>query len=124
MLYDDPHKEDRIRKAVKENKTETPSPDFVSHVMCRVEREGERENIYKPVISRAAWGVIATMVAGIVFLSLFKQEKPWTVDFSVFSFLKTSISPFLWYSIGAIALLVLVQIPLLKIYHSRRIDHM
>ncbi|MGS2738577.1 hypothetical protein [Sinomicrobium sp. M5D2P17] len=124
MLYDDPHKEDRIRKAVKENKPEIPSPDFVRHVMYQVEREGGLKNVYKPVISRTAWGIIAAMVAGIVFLSLYEQEKSWTIDFSVFSFLKTSISPFLWYSIGAIALLVLVQIPLLKIYHSRRIDHM
>ncbi|RNL90617.1 hypothetical protein ED312_05425 [Sinomicrobium pectinilyticum] len=124
MLDGDPHKEDLIRKAVKESSPEIPSPDFVHHVMYRVEREGERKKTDKPIISPAAWGIIAAMVAGIVFLSLFKQENSWTVDLSFFSFLQISVSPFLWYSVGAIALLVLVQIPLLKIYHSRRIDHM
>ncbi|MBC9794733.1 hypothetical protein [Sinomicrobium weinanense] len=122
MIYQDPHREEQIRKAIKAGGGEKPSPDFVRDVMQQVAKEQELKEVYKPLISRTAWGVISVMVACVISLSLFAPEKSWTLDLSFLSFLKTSTSPFLWYCIGIISLLVLVQVPLLKIYHSRSIS--
>ncbi|UGU15106.1 hypothetical protein LS482_15640 [Sinomicrobium kalidii] len=122
MSYNDPHKEELIRKAVKESGPEKPSPDFVHHVMQRV--GGEQEQLpYKPLISGSGWGIIAAVTTGIVLLSLFfTTEWNWTVDLSFLSFLKVSVNTSLWFSIGVILLLILVQIPILKIYHNRKMS--
>lgn len=123
-MYEDRDKEKQIKKAVTEAGLEQPSGDFVHNVMQVIEEDKET-SVYRPLISGSAWGVIAGVISGIVLLSLlFNTENGWTVDLSMFSFLKTAVSPSLCYSIGLILLLILVQVPLLKIYHNRQIDRL
>lgn len=123
MLHEDPYKEKQIKKAVTRAGLEQPSRDFVHNVMQNIE-EGKKTSVYRPLISGGAWRLIAGVIIGIVLLSFFTTENGWVVDLSIFSFLKTAISPSLWYSVGLILLLILVQIPLLKIYHNRKMSHM
>ncbi|HEX9826230.1 MAG TPA: hypothetical protein VGA80_06495 [Flavobacteriaceae bacterium] len=124
------HLDHFIDKVMKSSTLETPSFDFTSKVMSQITATSKNTvTIYKPLFSKTAWGILILLTAGIVGFSVFSKDNTtlgWLdqLDFSrvsnVFSGIK--ISQTAMYSLMMFAVMLFIQIPLLKHYFNKRFD--
>jgi hypothetical protein len=124
------HLDHFIDKVMKSSTLETPSFDFTSKVMSQITATQKNTvTIYKPLFSKTAWGILILLTAGIVGFSVFSKDNTtlgWLdqLDFSrvsnVFSGIK--ISQTAMYSLMMFAVMLFIQIPLLKHYFNKRFD--
>jgi hypothetical protein len=124
------HLDHFIDKVMKSSTLETPSFDFTSKVMSQITATSKNTvTIYKPLFSKTAWGILIVLTAGIVGFSVFSKDNTtlgWLdqLDFSrvsnVFSGIK--ISQTAMYSLMMFAVMLFIQIPLLKHYFNKRFD--
>ena len=124
------HLEQRLdklaKKVVKSSKLESPSLDFTAKVMQQVEASNiSYITVYKPLISKRAWYVIATLIIGGISYAIFggTQSSPWLegVDLSIISnnqvteaISNFSVSKIVSYAIGFGGLAWFIQITLTK----------
>lgn len=119
-----------LDKVMKSSTLESPSFDFTAKVMARVNSTSNRAiSVYRPLISKSTWGILLVLTCGIVIFSLFTKD---TTSLGWFDDLDMSIIPNLFsgiqvsktvmYSLVMFALMLFIQVPVLKHYFDKRLD--
>lgn len=112
-----------IEKVMKHSSLETPSVDFTSLVMGKVEAmESSSKLIYEPLISKRTWVLIAVGFVGLtIFVFMNQSETSGWFNLNYFKIYRISHlfnalhpSKIVALSIGFFCLMLLIQIPLLK----------
>ena len=124
------HIETFIDKAMKSSTLETPSFDFTAKVMSQVTATSKSSvTVYKPLFSKSAWVIMLLSTVGIITFSLFSNDTftlGWfeKVDISKVSnlFSEIKISQTAMYSLLMFAVMLFIQIPLLKHYFDKRFE--
>lgn len=132
------HLEQRLdklaKKVVKSSTLESPSLDFTANVMQQVEAsQVSHITVYKPLISKRAWFVIAILIIGGLSYSIFGGVQDSTliegVDLSIIADNKITnaissitISKMLSYIIGLGGLVWFAQISLMKYLMNKRLQ--
>lgn len=123
-----------IDKVMKQSTLETPSVDFTSIIMGKVDViKANASTTYEPLISKRIWfaifGVFLVFVVYVIWIGKL-EGSGWfgSMDFNILSANKFSeifngirLSNTTSVSILMFAVMLLVQIPLLKYYFSKRI---
>jgi hypothetical protein len=133
--------EQLVEKMMKKTFLDTPSIDFTSNIMSKVlEIKTSKVTVYKPLISKKVWGIIAFAVVALVFYSVFGVETKAsgflnTIDLSLFtnnkivntiSSFKTSsfqVSKTFGYAFMFLGIMICVQILFLKHHFNRRFEN-
>ncbi|UUF15691.1 MULTISPECIES: hypothetical protein [Flavobacterium] len=131
MKESDKNIEQLIEKMMAEEKLQSPSIDFTSKIMAKVELLEEKKiKVYKPLISKSVWIFIGLAVAALlIYISLFSvSENNWKIDeigklysdkistaFSGIHFSKNILYAFL-----IVPFMILVQVGLLKNYFDKK----
>ncbi|MCD9574602.1 hypothetical protein [Flavobacterium soyae] len=131
MKESDKNIEQLIEKMMAEEKLQSPSIDFTSKIMAKVESLEEKKiKVYKPLISKPVWISIGLAVAALViYISLFSvSENNLKIDeigklysdkistvFSGIHFSKNILYAFL-----IVPFMILVQVGLLKNYFDKK----
>ncbi len=123
--------ESLMDKVIKKSALEQPSFDFTANVMAQVECvEQNITTTYQPLISKRVWVMIffgfIAFVAYIMFVTKPEDSSWFTaigIDTENISNLLNGIHPsrIAGYGVGLLAVMLLVQIPLLKNYFDKRI---
>jgi len=121
--------EDLVDKALSNASLDTPSFGFTQQVMQQVHAfEPSKITTYKPLISKMGWFCISLAIIGVfVFLVLGNSAEP-SNAFNVIQFnvsFKNIFSGFafsgtLKYALILFAVMLCIQVPLLKHYFNRR----
>ncbi len=120
-----------VDKVMNEVSLESPSFDFTANVMMQVEKAKQNAvTTYHPLISKRFWalilvGFIAFMI--YIFIVIKPESLGWfnNIDLNtdriskLFSGMKTT--RIAAYGVGLLALMLLVQIPVLKNYFDKRL---
>lgn len=127
--------EELIGKTMSHSTLESPSLDFTAHVMSQVEAVAKTSTtVYKPLISKKVWGLLFGFALVLVAFSIFgtqPESKNWfdTIDFSIFSNNKVTnavsgfrFSQTTFYAILMCAIMLFIQVPLLKHYFNKRME--
>jgi len=120
--------EEFVDKAMKSSALETPSFDFTSKVMSQVTTaQKSTVTVYKPLISKTAWGILLLLTSGLIIYSIFSKDTitlSWLnkLDFSKVSNLFTGvkISNTVMYALLIFAVMLFIQVPMLKHYYDQR----
>ena len=122
--------ENFVDKVMKSSSVEIPSFDFTSKVMSQVTATSKSSvTAYKPLISKTTWGIILLFTVGVVVYSSFSKDTinlGWLdkLDLSkvpnLFSGIK--ISNTVMYSLLMFAVMLFIQVPLLKHYYNKRFE--
>jgi len=128
------HFDKLAKKVMKISLLESPSLDFTTNVMARVEASAVNDiTVYKPLISKRTWFIISVLFIGGLIYSLMGTDVESTgwlskIDFSVISDNKVTqaisgitISKTLAYAIGFFGLVFFIQIPMMKHYFDKRL---
>jgi len=124
------------KKIITASNLETPSLDFTANIMSNINvvTKQSESTIYKPLISKKSWFIIAVIFIVICAYLLFgntSESIGWftDVDFSFVSsfnmasvFSEISFSKTVLYAIVVLALMLFIQIPLLKKHFDNRIS--
>ena len=124
------HIETFVDKVMKSSTLETPSFDFTSKVMLHVSATSTSTvTVYKPLISKTAWVIMLLLTTVIIVYSLFSKDTSTLglfdkLDFSkVFNlFSGVKISQTAMYSLLMFAVMLFIQVPLLKHYFNKRFE--
>lgn len=119
-----------VEKVMKSSTLETPSFDFTTKVMSQITVTSKSTvTVYKPLISKTVWGILVLLTVGVVVFSVFSKD---TTTFGWFDKLDLSrvfnlfsgvkISQTAMYSVMMFAVMLCIQIPLLKHYFNKRFD--
>lgn len=123
-----------VKKYVKEIPTEKPSVDFTKNLMSKIaEIQPEKVIVYKPLISKKGWFLVAASIIAIVLLPFRNAEESLfslpEVDFSFFKELSFSglfdsiqVSTSTAYLLVFFSILFFVQIVYLKGIFEKRIN--
>ncbi|MEZ4793185.1 MAG: hypothetical protein R2783_06905 [Gelidibacter sp.] len=125
------HIENLVGKAMRQSALETTSFDFTANIMAQVDDVKQKvATTYQPLISKRIWSLIfigfIAFIAYMVFISK-PEASGWfkNVDLNaerVSKVLSGIQTPRIAaYGVGLLALMLLVQIPLLKNYFDKRI---
>ncbi|NRD22900.1 hypothetical protein HNV10_06585 [Winogradskyella litoriviva] len=120
-----------IDKIMSEDFLEQPSLDFTNAVMSKVEAISTSDaTVYKPLISKPVWILILgnfTALFGYVILGNNATTASWTdrlelpnVSFNFFENVSSNMSSTLMYAVVLLAIMISIQIPLLKHYFNKR----
>lgn len=125
--------EEFTKFVIKEASIEEPSADFLTKVMDSVKLENKLSvsKVYKPVISKSAWGVIAITFVffGIFILTGVSQDsmKLPNINFSIFNeivstnlFGRIHFSDIFTFSFVLFSLLVILQLAAIKNYFNKQ----
>ncbi len=128
--------DDFVEKVVKDSSLESPSLDFTNKIMSKIETISQSEiTVYRPLISKKAWFIIATLIiGGLTYLMLGDnmQTTGWfdSLDYSLITNNKitekigsVTFSKTLMYAITFFAVVFFIQIPLLKNYFDKRLEY-
>lgn len=131
----DQHIEDMVDRIMKEVSLDTPSLNFTSNVMMKVDTLMKPVTIvYKPLISKRSWVFVMVAIVGLIcyfMLTPSVKSSGWfsNIDFSVvsnniltntISSLKLSRTAF--YAIIMLSVMLIIQIPILKNYFNSRLE--
>ncbi|MFC4816085.1 hypothetical protein [Flavobacterium sp. GCM10023249] len=127
---EDKHIEKLIDKMLKDQTLETPSFDFTSKVLSQVTAiQSSRITTYKPLLSKKTVLIIISILLALIVFSIFYDSKPtsnWIphIEFIPFKNLTTSyeFSKVTTYSVVLTAIMIFIQIPILKNYYDRKFD--
>ncbi|RZV62766.1 MAG: hypothetical protein EX254_07325 [Flavobacteriaceae bacterium] len=121
-------------RLMKESSLESPSMDFTSQVMAKVDALAKSDvTTYRPLISKRVWTIVAiVMVASVVYLMFNGANEESilaSVDLSVLSenkltnaFSGLNFSRTIAYAVGILALMMAVQVPLLMGYFEKKLS--
>ncbi|MBV7270545.1 hypothetical protein [Winogradskyella luteola] len=135
MKQDDKKIEAVIDKLMSADRLDKPSFDFTDKVMSKVEALSHSEiTVYKPLIPKYVWWLIVSGFAALITYVLFKQPTSSTislserydlpdVSLSLFEGLSFNFSSILMYAMVLFAIMVNIQIPLLKQYYNNRLSY-
>jgi membrane-associated PAP2 superfamily phosphatase len=130
------HLDELAKKVMQSSPLEKPSLDFTANIMAKVDAITTNNiTVYKPLISKRMWLVIAVLVVGSLFYGVFGsglEGLSWfdKVDFSIFSNNKITdaisgikFSKTLIYAVGLCGLVFFIQIPMMKHYLDKRLEY-
>ncbi|WP_430466557.1 hypothetical protein [Winogradskyella ouciana] len=134
MIEDDKRIEDLVNKLMSADSLEQAPADFTDNVMSKIEAVSESKTIvYKPLIPRYVWWLIVSGFVGLVGYVLFSKSNDTTslserynlpdVSFSLLDNFSFDFTSTLMYATVLFAIMVGVQIPLLKQYFNSRISY-
>lgn len=123
-----------MEKLLAEDIVESPSSGFTDRVMSSIKLiETSSATIYQPLISQKAWGLIGLFSALLMLLVYFKKDETtshWMskvtslqIDLNPLSSIDFNVSGTMSYALGLLALMLLIQVSVLKIYFNNRFDH-
>ena len=116
------HKDEQTQEWIQEAGIEQPSSGFVHSVMDAIELNAHTSKVYRPLISKRGWSLVAALfVASLVLVYFFPLGEFRYLETIEFSNLPSIQNPFegmnvskpMVYAVGFLALF-LVQIPFLK----------
>ncbi len=124
--------ENLIKKAVKQSALESPSFDFTANLMLKVDIiKQSATTTYQPLISKQMWFLIFTGFVAFVAYILFITKPEASKWFSAIDILNANkisnlfsgihLSRTVLYSVVFFAVMLLIQIPLLKNYFDKRL---
>lgn len=119
-----------VDKAMKSSKLETPSLDFTTNVMAQITMPiKSKVTVYKPLISKPVWGILVLLTIGIILFSTLSKDTTSLGLFDKFNLIKIpnlfsgfKISQTTMYSLLMFAVMLFIQIPLLKHYFNKRFE--
>ncbi|WP_343696260.1 hypothetical protein [Flavobacterium sp.] len=133
MKESDKNLEQLIEKMMTEDNLQSPSIDFTSKIMAKVELLEEKKiKTYKPLISKSVWMLMGAAVIGLfIYISLFSStESNLKIDkigelysnkiAGIFSGIQ--LSKTLLYTILVVPFMVLVQVGVLKNYFDKKYE--
>ncbi|MBO6880288.1 hypothetical protein [Winogradskyella sp.] len=134
MIEDDKRIEDLVNKLMSADSLEKAPADFTDNVMSKIEAVSESKTIvYKPLIPKYVWWLIASGFVGLVGYALLSKSNDTTslserynlpdVSFSLWENFSFDFSNALMYATVLLAIMVGVQIPLLKQYFNQRLSY-
>ncbi|MTE27279.1 MULTISPECIES: hypothetical protein [Winogradskyella] len=134
MIEDDKRIEDLVNKLMSADSLEQAPADFTDNVMSKIEAISESKTIvYKPLIPKYVWWLIASGFVGLVGYALFSKSNDTTslserynlpdVSFSLWENFSFDFSNALMHATVLLAIMVGVQIPLLKQYFNNRLSY-
>lgn len=113
------------KKVFLEAKEEKVSFDFTSKVMSQIEKTSSQRLVYKPLVPKAVWGIILTLLivwVGYLFQNHFTGSSEWFMKLDLDSlFSGFQLSKSVTYTIILFALMLCVQVGLLKHYFNKRL---
>ena len=126
----DKHLDNLSRKVMGKSSVESPSFDFTNVVMSQVQALNYSVTTYKPLISKWIWslillGVIA--VFGYVIFGNATSESTWLKDLNLEGISFNPLPEFnpsqsMNYAVLLFAIMLCIQIPLLKHYFNKRFE--
>ena len=126
MKESDKEVEQFIEKIMKETSLETPSFDFTSKIMAQVAvAEKSKVTVYKPLISKPVWYSISGIILALIAYSFFSGTTESEFDFN---FKMPDLMPNIQfsdatsYAVLIVAMMLLIQIPILKNYFDKRFE--
>ena len=133
MKESDKNLEQLIDKMMAEEKLQSPSIDFTSKIMAKVELLEEKKiKTYKPLIYKSVWMLMGAAVIGLfIYISLFSStESNLEIDKigELYSnkiagmFSGIQLSKKLLYTILVVPFMVLVQVGVLKNYFDKKYE--
>ncbi len=130
------HLDKLAKKVMQTTPLEKPSLDFTANIMAKVDVMATNSiMVYKPLISKRTWFVIAVLVVGSLSYGIFGsglEGLSWfdKVDLSAISNNKITkaisgitFSKTLVYAIGLCGLVFFIQIPIMKYYLDKRLEY-
>ncbi len=134
MEKDDKRIEDLVNKLMSADMLEKAPADFTDKVMAKVEAISSSDiTVYKPLIPKYVWWLLAagfvTLVGNILLndssgtTSLTERYNLPEVSFNLFENLSLDFSNILMYAVVLLAIMVSIQIPLLKQYFNSRLSY-
>jgi len=119
-----------VDKVMQSATLETPSYDFTSKVMSQVMASSQSSvTVYKPLISKTTWGILLLLTLALVGISLFSTD---TTSLGLLDKLDLSKMPNLFsgvkisqtamYSMLMFAVMLFIQVPILKHYFNKRFE--
>lgn len=128
---------DRLAKKVMQSSLpESPSLDFTTNVMAKIEASTiSHKTVYKPIISKRAWLILIILVVGSLSYGFFSggiESLGWfdTIDYGIISNNKVTeaisgikFSKTLMYAIGFCGLVFFIQISMMKHYFNKRLEY-
>ncbi len=132
MKQDDKKIEDIIDKLMRDDSLEQAPLNFTDNVMSKVEKlNASTVTVYKPLIPKYIWWLIATGFLGLVVYLFFNDSSNTSslserynlpeISLQSLEGLSFELSSTLMYATLLLALMVSVQIPLLKHYFNKRL---
>ena len=133
----DKYLDDLSRKVIGKSSVESTSVDFTANVMSQIKAlSGSKVTTYVPLISKQIWtligfGFIAIVVYAVFFASSSNSSWLNTWNLDTFQSLDLGlnnplasfdVSQVTMYAIVFLALMLCVQIPVLKYYFNKRMD--
>ncbi|MEO1033219.1 MAG: hypothetical protein AAFX55_17575 [Bacteroidota bacterium] len=134
MEKDDKRMEDLVNKLMRADRLEKAPFDFTDKVMAKVEAlSNSKMTVYKPLIPKYIWWLIAIGLATLVGYMLFKEPANGQslserynlpeLSFNMFENISLDFSNTLIYAVVLFAVMVSIQIPLLKQYFNNRLSY-
>jgi len=133
MTEDNKQIERLVDKMMKHDSLQKPSSDFTANIMAQVEALGTSKSIaYKPLISKPVWVLIGLGVLAIVGYAMTgttTTENTWMPEWNLDSLYSNSLtntlsklkfSSITMYAVVFFALMLGIQIPLLKRQHDKK----
>ena len=120
-----------IEKLMSADALEQPSVDFTDMVMSKVEAVANSQaTVYKPLIPKAVWFlIIGGFIALVGYLTINESEVnsswlnrfDWSkVSLNLFENVSSNLSSTLMYAVVLLAIMISIQVPLLKYYFNKR----
>ena len=133
MENDDKRIEGIIDKLMSADTLETPSFDFTNNVMSKVEAfKNSKATVYKPLIPKYVWWFIASGFIALIGFVLFKDSSNGASLSERYNLPEVSLNPLeglsfnfsstLIYATVLFAIMITIQIPLLKQYFNNRMS--
>ena len=132
MERDDKKIEELVDKLMSADRLEQPSIDFTTNVMSKVEAiSNSKATVYKPLIPKYVWYMLFCSLGALVAYVYLKDpvvNSEWLkkIEFSKLAFnpfenLSVNSSKTMMYSLVLLAIMVGVQVPLLKNYFNKKV---
>ena len=120
-----------IDKLMSADSLEQPSLDFTNKVMSKVEAiSSSTATVYKPLISKPVWTIILVGFLAVVVYVVFNEPETSSGLLERFNLSQISVNPLenvsfnfsktLMYAVELLAIMVSIQVPLLKHYFNKR----
>ncbi len=119
-----------VEKVMKSSKLESPSFEFTAKVMSQVTKISNSSiSVYRPLISKTTWGILLLLTFGIVIFSVFSKDTNTLGWFDTFDLSKIpnlfsgiQVSRTVMYSLVMFAVMLFIQVPMLKHYFDKRFE--
>lgn len=123
-----------VDRLMSNDQLETTSSNFTGDVLSKIEHlSASKATVYKPLISKPVWWILGLGLVGLfVYMFMVNPQGDYSItetlglslpEFNLFQNIDVSFSKTLVYTIVLSAIMLSVQIPLLKHYVNRHLGY-